>query len=111
MFIQEQWCELNKVENQIGEVDYQRILLGDSDYYEPYTDNIGKLFLNFQREYGRCVSKVYIDTLGGAKPIGWVFQKLRKYTDCNEHYLAETWITLHSAKPTKQFTYHYHYLE
>ena len=108
MLIQEQWCELKEVENELGEIDFHRYVIGDSDLYEPYTDNIGDLFLSLQREYGRCVSKVYI---GDGDPIGWVFQKRTKYTDCDKTYLAETWVTLHTDKPTVKTTHHYHFLE
>jgi hypothetical protein len=37
---------------------------GDSGPYETYTDKPGELFLAMQREYGRCKSKVYLDTAG-----------------------------------------------
>lgn len=36
--------------------------IGDTDPYEPYhSDNIGKLFRVLSREYGRCISSVYLD--------------------------------------------------
>jgi len=52
---------------------------GESEPYEPYTDDIGKLFKSFQREYGRCTSKMYVDTPEGTKAIGWVFTKRMQY--------------------------------
>lgn len=55
---------------------------------------IGDIFRMFQREYGRCVSKVYIDTEDGVKAIGWVFQKREKYEDSDKTYIREVWITL-----------------
>lgn len=99
MLAQESW--VNNTEN------YR---CGDSGYYEPFTDNLKILFRNYQREYGRCISKIYIDTPEGAKAIGWVFRKRAKYTDCNEHYILETWITLHEAQPEKSVKYNYKYL-
>ena len=99
MLIQETW--VNKTENHI---------CGESEPYEPYTDNIGKLFLNLQREYGRCISKMHIDTPEGVKNIGWVFEKKTKYTDCDQTYLQETWVTLHKKPPTITTTAHYLYL-
>ena len=82
--------------------------LGDSGVYETFTDNTGRLFRSLQKEFGRCTGKCYIDMPdGSAKQIGWVFQKRQKYTDCNETYLAETWVTLHSAPPTRTVEYHY----
>jgi len=45
-------------------------------------------------EYGRCVSKMYIDGKDGkAKHVGWVFEKKCRYEDTNEPYIQETWIT------------------
>lgn len=68
-------------------------MLGEAEPYEPFTEDTGKLFRELQREYGRCISKAYVDPDG--KQIGWVFQKLTKYQDSNETYLAETWITVY----------------
>ena len=67
---------------------------GDSEWYEPYTDNKGDLFRNLQREYGRCISKLYRDNCldGSIDVIGWVFEKRMKYTDCNETFLSHTWV-------------------
>jgi hypothetical protein len=110
MYIQEQWTEVKTIENSLGEIDFRSYMIGESDIYEPYTDNIGDLFLSLQREYGRCQSKVYIDTSEGVKAIGWVFQKRQKYQDCNDTYLSETWVTLHEEKPTLKTTYRYRFL-
>ena len=85
--------------------------IGESPLYETFTDDIGKLFRAFQQEHGRCRSKVYIDTNNGPKQIGWVFEKRVRYADCNETYLQETWVSLHTEEPTKTITYHYHYLD
>ena len=68
-------------------------VLGESDFYETFTDNKGELFKSLQKEYGRCVSKMYIDLKDGStKEIGWVFQKRKKYEDCEKTFLLETWI-------------------
>ena len=80
---------------------------GGSPVFETFTDNRGELFRFCQREYGRCQSKVYIDTEDGAKLIGWTFLKRQRYDNCNETYLMETWITLHSGPPTDTREYHY----
>lgn len=84
---------------------------GESGFYEPFTDDIKQLFKALQREYGRCTSKVYIDTPEGIKPIGWVFEKKMQYTDCKDFYKSIVWITLHKEKPTKTIEYHYQYLQ
>ena len=56
--------------------------IGKNDPYEPFTDNVKKLFRSYQREYGRCTSKAYIDENGESKAIGWVFSKKMKSEDC-----------------------------
>lgn len=71
---------------------------GDSDVYESFTNDTGKLYRSCQREYGRCVSKAYIDPADGGKPraIGWVFVGRQQYEDTGETYLREVWVTLHA---------------
>ena len=70
-------------------------LVGEAEPYEPYTEDIGRLFRSMQREHGRCVSSVYVDTNDGkAMRVGWVFEKRRKYSDSSKTYLSETWVTL-----------------
>ena len=65
----------------------------DSDWYEPFTDDLGKLFKSLQRAYGRCISKVYQDNIDGTSwAKGWAFEKKHKYVDCNKYYIAETWV-------------------
>lgn len=53
----------------------------------------GELFRFFQREYGRCISKVYFGDL--ARVAGWVFQRRKTYEDDpTQTYLHEVWIEL-----------------
>jgi len=67
--------------------------IGESDYYEPYTDDIGELFRNSQKEYGRCTGKMYQDMKAGySKVCGWVFEKRIQYSDSNETFLQTTWL-------------------
>ena len=68
---------------------------GDSTWYEPYTDNLGNLFASMQKEYGRCVSKIYRDNCfdGSVDHIGWVFEKRKKYSDCQETYIQHVWVS------------------
>lgn len=65
--------------------------------YEPWTDAIGPLFLSLQREHGRCIGKTWIDTDDGPQQIGWCFEKRVKYTDCNDSFLLETWVTVFNS--------------
>lgn len=73
-----------------------------SGWYEPYTDDWGRLFKSLQQEYGRCVSRVYVDA-PDRQPfsIGWVFQKKREFEDADRmrlrgqdrYYTHEVWVT------------------
>lgn len=74
-------------------------IVGDSGYYQPFTDDLGTLFNSLRKEYGRCIGHVYRDTPDGtADKIGWVFEKLSKYEDTGEKYLAETWVNYRYVK-------------
>jgi len=84
---------------------------GESGLFEPFTEDRGELFRAFQQSNGRCIGFVYVDTKdGGTEKVGWVFEKRRRYDDCNETYLSHTWVTLHEEKPTVATTRHYIYL-
>jgi len=86
----------------------EKYMIGESGLFEPFTDDIGKLFRFCRRKYGKCTSKVYVDNPDKtAKAIGWVFEKLVKYEDTGEKYLQEVWITLHESRPTETTEYHY----
>lgn len=67
--------------------------ISDGPWYETYTDARGELYRAMRKEYGRCVSKVYVDR-PGAEPlaVGWVFQGRQRYEDTNEPYLREVWV-------------------
>lgn len=69
-----------------------RIALEDTIFGEEGTP--GEIFRFARSEYGRCTSKVYVDTEDGPKAIGWVFVKREQYEDAPETYLHETWVTL-----------------
>jgi len=112
MFIQETWTRIEPHETPEGEDDEKRYLVGESDIYEAFTDNIKRLFASLQREHGHCVSKVYIDQKGKSLPIGWVFRKrisLKDKPDVDT-YIQETWVTLHDKQPTVTRKCHYHQL-
>lgn len=89
---------VNKTENYI---------FGESEPYETFMSNKGELFRYLMREYGRCTSKMYLETSSGDKPIGWVFEKRARYEDSKETYLQETWVTLHTQMPEKTVKYFY----
>jgi hypothetical protein len=84
IYIQETWIDQKN-----------KSIIGETDIYETFTDSKGKLFKALQNEYGRCVSKIFIDDLDGkTKQVGWVFEKKQKYDDVNEFFILETWITI-----------------
>jgi len=90
---------------------------GDTEVYESGFDQAGPLFKAMQCEYGRCVSKVYIDGKDGKpRQIGWVFQKTVEYEDARadwpkdrREYVREVWVTLHSKPPVMTTRYNYLY--
>lgn len=72
---------------------------GKSDIYEANADTVGELFHDLQKEFGRCDSKVYVDTKSGTKQVGWVFVSKQRYEDARPgmkepEYLREVWVTV-----------------
>lgn len=68
-------------------------IIFDGAWYKPYTKHIGQLFKSLQKEFGRCISKVYVDDADGyTRHKGWCFQKRGQYTDSKEWYLHEVWV-------------------
>lgn len=75
----------------------KRYQIGTSGWYESFAEETGELFRACQREYGRCISRMYVDVAvafhkAKAKAIGWVFEKRKQYSDCDKTYIQETWI-------------------
>ena len=81
---------------------------GESEEYETAFDSVRKLFLSLQSEYGRCTSRVYIDTKTGTKVVGWVFETRMQYEDSKEHYTREVWVTVLDKADTVTRERHYH---
>ena len=80
---------------------YVRYVEGESEIYpgagwfEPRTDDKKKLFTILQKEYGRCVSKIYVDVPMGdgtfdRRQCGWVFS--RKDSNGKREWEDETWV-------------------
>jgi hypothetical protein len=86
-------------------------MIGESEVFESYHETPGEVFRSCQKEYGGCVSAVYVDTKdGGTQRVGWVFQKRIAYEDARtkeDTYIREVWVTLHPAKPTRTIEHHY----
>lgn len=93
---------------------------GDPDVYETACDTPAEVYRALLKQHvGRCVGKVYVDMAGAGNSglvdagghqsmhVGWTFVRREKYEDTGGTYLLETWVTLHSAPPTKSIEYHY----
>ena len=70
-----------------------------SEWEEELEDEMtmGELYRSAQSEYGRCMSKIYVDREEGTpKPVGWYFVKRDRYDDyySNETYLRGAWVTV-----------------
>lgn len=78
-------------------------VFSESDWHALDTQDKGQLYRSLRDEYGRCISKVYVDQLQvngqmAAIPIGWVFVKRIQYEDCDETYLREVWVTVRETE-------------
>lgn len=90
---------INKTENYI-------IYRSDfSDIEDTDITEIGKLFRELQKSYGRCTSKVYRDIDRQTTiEVGYVFEKKRKYARSKEYYIEETWIEIMERIEVKTIT-------
>lgn len=89
---------------------------GESEIYDTGKETPGELYRACMKEYGRCASKVYVDTASGPRPIGWVFVSRQRYDDARDnrpesYYVRETWITVHKAPATVTKKEHLRYLD
>jgi hypothetical protein len=85
---------------------------GETEWYEPFTDDRGKLFRSLQKEYG-AGRKMFVDrplpdaahSPAPAVPIserrraseeqcGWIFSHQDKYEDTGAYYTREVWVEL-----------------
>ena len=74
-------------------------LIDQTDWYEPYTTDRGRLFRDLQKEYGRCTSRVSHDGPNGTKAVGWYFQKRMEYEDWrpgmrDRYYVRGVWVEI-----------------
>jgi len=89
------------------------------DLIEPLADtfmgedaSMGEIYRAYRAEYGRCMSKVYVDVRvktndeGGerweVKHVGWFFVSRQKYEDCAETYLRGAWVTVGEYEPARE---------
>ena len=88
--------------NEVGINRDKDYCIYETEPYETAFTDKGKLFKACCKEFGKCISKVYIDQDDKAVPVGWVFEKSQKYQDTNEKYIQETWITVFKSEPVKE---------
>lgn len=67
-----------------------------SDFSEDVDDEYtnGDLFRMLRREYGRCVSKVYV---GDDDQAGWYFESRQRYEDTGQPYIRGAWCIVDRA--------------
>jgi hypothetical protein len=61
IYIQETWIDQKN-----------KSIIGETDIYETFTDSKGKLFKALQNEYGRCISKIFVDESDGKTKTSWM---------------------------------------
>lgn len=88
-----------------GKNKTQNCIFYADEVTETQFNAVGNLFNSLQKEYGKCISKMYI---GDHNQIGWVFEKRIKYNDCDEYYIQETWVSVLNHEPEITKTYDYH---
>jgi len=94
--------------------DCRSYFCGEPYTFESSSETRGELFANCQTDYGRCISKIYVDQppAEGEQPqtleIGWVFSRREAYEDAPEKsYLRETWVTALRSAPVTTTTFDY----
>src|SRR6266581_7034903 len=105
---------------QVNETKHYHLC--DPSFEETRFDDMGELYRSLVKEYGKCVSKQYIDINGKSTQIGWVFEKRVVYDDVRlgrslKHmtpeardkcsFICSTWVSVHSEKPTVVTTPHF----
>jgi hypothetical protein len=75
-------------------------LLADTFMGEDAT--MGDIYRACVREYGRCQSKVYIDTENGPRHVGWFFVSRQQYEDAPDTYLRGAWVTVGEHVPARE---------
>jgi len=73
--------------------------LGEDPPHETFTDDVGKMFRFGLQEFGRCMSRVFVDLKGGeVRQVGWYFEKRVPYDDGRGTYRRGVWVTLFTHK-------------
>jgi hypothetical protein len=104
IWIKESFFGKKEVTSKDGDTDYVRYRLGETEWYESFTDDRGELFRSCREEYGGCTGKIHVDIAMGdgtydTRDVGWVFEKRMKYEDCDETYLRQVWCEISPVPP------------
>ena len=97
------WVKINQVTIE-GE---ERFAWQDYDWTNTGASNLGQLFRECQRTYGRCVSSLYVDRWEDEQvnvyKEGWVFVARRRIYDDDSRrvVLIETWVQVSVTEPKK----------
>lgn len=85
----------NLVEDHINKTENYSYGENETPLEDTTIKNLKDLYHYGLKEFGKCISKAYIDKKDGASQhIGYVFQKKRQYEDTKEFYLAESWLSI-----------------
>jgi hypothetical protein len=87
-------------------------IFSDGDWWQTGDNTLGTIFKAFQREYGRCTGKMYIDRPkrfdGPSTPlqIGWIFESKQRFEDARsyrpeDYYIREAWVEVSTTEPEK----------
>lgn len=93
-------------------------IIGESGLVDSFfdtNDSKGYILDELKKEYGKVVSKVYIDKpvwnhfgyIENYVPehIGYVFEKKMQYQDCKETYIHQVWVTLYNSNNCKDYKF------
>jgi hypothetical protein len=72
----------------------ENYLIDETEPYETSAETTGELYRACLKEYGRCVSSMYVDTKEKTLRVGWVFEGRDKYEDTEETYLRQVWVAV-----------------
>ena len=86
---------VNRIQETYTEVTEERhSIFGESEIYQPFTNNLHVLYRSLQKDYGRCIGKLFRDCDDQTLVCGWVFEKREKYEDTEETFLQHTWVNV-----------------
>ena len=77
-------------------------IIGESEWYETFTDNKSVLYKSLLKEFGKP-QKMFKDTKEGKMiQVGWIFTKNKRYDDTNEIYKQSTWVSVSKTEPVNE---------